>query len=58
MFVMFTQRCVKICPLDLMFHATLSQDFCTFCCREQIEDTYGKESVEMDRFEDTIESIQ
>lgn len=32
-------------------------DFCTFCCREQISDVYGDDSVEMDNFEDVIESF-
>lgn len=33
------------------------QDFCTFCCREQIEDVYGGESDELNRFEDVIEGL-
>ena len=33
-------------------------DFCAFCCREQITDTYGEDSKEMDSFEDVLESLE
>jgi len=33
-------------------------DFCAFCCREQIADVYGDESDEMIRFEDVIDALQ
>jgi hypothetical protein len=33
------------------------QDFCAFCCREQISDVYGEETTEMETFEDVIESL-
>jgi len=29
-------------------------DFCTFCCREQITDVYGEDSKEMSDFEDVL----
>ncbi|KAJ1442370.1 hypothetical protein B484DRAFT_322056 [Ochromonadaceae sp. CCMP2298] len=32
-------------------------DFCAFCCREQISDVYGAESDESIRFEDVIEAL-
>jgi len=32
-------------------------DFCAFCCREQITDTYGENSDEMDRFESVLLQI-
>ena len=32
-------------------------DFCRFCCTEQIEDTYGSLSDEMERFEVIMASI-
>ena len=32
-------------------------DFCAFCCREQITDTYGDNSDEMDRFESILLQI-
>ena len=41
-----------------MFFSIFYQDFCKFCCREQIADAYGEESVEMDRFEDVIEELE
>ena len=33
-------------------------DFCAFCCREQIADVYGEESSEMEMFEDVISSLE
>jgi hypothetical protein len=33
-------------------------DFCAFCCREQITDTYGENSDEMDRFESVLLQIE
>eukprot|EP01038_Epipyxis_sp_PR26KG_P008533 gene8533-11533_t len=33
-------------------------EFCAFCCREQISDVYGEKSIEMDRFESVLEKIQ
>jgi len=32
-------------------------DFCTFCCREQIEDVYGMDSKEMSLFETVNEDV-
>ena len=34
------------------------QDFCAFCCREQIADVYGEDSNEMDKFEDVQEFLE
>lgn len=33
-------------------------DFCAFCCREQISDVYGEESNVMERFEEVIASLR
>lgn len=33
-------------------------DFCAFCCREQISDVYGDDSTEMNSFEEVLQSIQ
>ena len=33
-------------------------DFCAFCCREQISDVYGEESSTMERFEEIIASLR
>jgi Fe-S-cluster containining protein len=33
-------------------------DFCAFCCREQISDHYGEESDVMERFEEVIASLR
>jgi Fe-S-cluster containining protein len=33
-------------------------DFCAFCCREQITDVYGEESSVMERFEAVIASLR
>ena len=33
-------------------------NFCSFCCREQISDVYGEESKEMDTFETVLEQIE
>jgi hypothetical protein len=34
------------------------QDFCKFCCEEQIADVYGEDSEEMERFEIVIEGLE
>jgi uncharacterized protein len=34
------------------------QDFCKFCCVEQIADVYGEDSDEMERFEIVIEGLE
>lgn len=34
------------------------QDFCKFCCAEQIADVYGEDSEEMIRFEDVIDGLE
>ena len=36
----------------------LPQDFCKFCCTEQIADVYGEDSEEMIRFEDVIDGLE
>ena len=36
----------------------LLQDFCKFCCTEQIADVYGEDSEEMIRFEDVIDGLE
>lgn len=33
-------------------------DFCAFCCRENITDTFGGESIEMTRFEEVLASLE
>ena len=33
-------------------------DFCAFCCREQIGDVYGEESIEMNNFEEIIAYLE
>ena len=33
-------------------------DFCKFCCTEQIADVYGEESEEMERFENVIDGLE
>lgn len=33
-------------------------DFCAFCCTENIIDVYGEDSDELERFEDIIEMLQ
>lgn len=35
----------------------ISQEFCGFCCREQIADVYGEESMEMGTFNDVQDQI-
>ena len=40
------------------FLYTLLQDFCKFCCTEQIADVYGEDSEEMIRFEDVIDGLE
>ena len=34
-----------------------TQDFCTFCCREQITDVYGSKSKELSTFESVIKVL-
>lgn len=33
-------------------------DFCKFCCTENIKDTFGELSVEMERFESAMETLE
>jgi hypothetical protein len=33
-------------------------DFCKFCCTENIKDSYGELSDELDRFEDVMERLE
>lgn len=48
---------VKFKSMYIVEEAELN-DFCTFCCREQIADVYGDESKEMFNFEKVIDSLE
>ena len=44
--------------LTLQYCNFFPQDFCKFCCTEQIADVYGEDSEEMIRFEDVIDGLE
>lgn len=46
----------QCCGLILL--TSIAQDFCKFCCTEQIADVYGEDSDEMIRFEDVIDGLE
>lgn len=44
--------------LQFLLRSLIVQDFCTFCCTENIRDVYGDESTEMETFSDTILQLE
>lgn len=47
---------IRFTPTNTIFFDL--QEFCTFCCTEQITDVYGGSSDEMHRFKAVIDALE